>query len=34
MESGPGSIVFIPANTDYAVKAGEAGVRYFRVVTG
>jgi quercetin dioxygenase-like cupin family protein len=30
---GPGSVVFIPANTDYAVRAGDEGVRYFRVVT-
>src|SRR2546430_1930484 len=27
-----GSIVFIPRNTEYAVRAGAAGVRYFRVV--
>jgi len=29
----PGGIVFIPAGTDYAVRAGDEGVRYFRVVT-
>ena len=29
-----GGIVFIPANTDYAVEAGAEGVRYFRIVTG
>ena len=29
-----GGITFIPAHTDYAVKAGEKGVRYFRIVTG
>ena len=32
--TGPGGIAFIPANTDYAVRAGGEGVRYFRVVTG
>jgi quercetin dioxygenase-like cupin family protein len=30
---GPGSLVFIPAQTEYAVRAGDDGVRYFRVVT-
>jgi mannose-6-phosphate isomerase-like protein (cupin superfamily) len=29
-----GGIVFIPARTDYAVRAGHDGVRYFRLVTG
>jgi len=28
----PGGIAFIPARTDYAVRAGHDGVRYFRVV--
>ena len=32
--TGPGGVVFIPANTDYAVRAGDEGVQYFRVVTG
>src|SRR5256714_5562166 len=32
--NGAGSIVFIPRNTEYAVRAGAAGVRYFRVVVG
>ena len=32
--TGPGGIVFIPADTDYAVRAGDEGVRYFRVVVG
>src|SRR5215813_10342686 len=30
----PGGVFFIPANTDYAVRAGDEGVRYYRVVTG
>jgi quercetin dioxygenase-like cupin family protein len=30
--NGPGSVVFISRDTDYAVRAGDAGVRYFRVV--
>jgi quercetin dioxygenase-like cupin family protein len=34
VESGPGSVVFIPRDTDYAVRAGDQGVRYYRVVTG
>ena len=32
VESGVGSVVFIPRDTDYAVRAGEIGARYFRVV--
>jgi quercetin dioxygenase-like cupin family protein len=32
VETGPGGVVFIPANTDYAVHAGDGGVKYFRVV--
>jgi quercetin dioxygenase-like cupin family protein len=30
--NGPGSAVFIPRGTEYAVRAGSEGVRYFRVV--
>ena len=30
----PGGVGFIPAHTDYAVRAGHDGVRYFRIVTG
>ena len=30
--SGAGSVVFIPRETDYAVRAGDTGVRYYRVV--
>ena len=30
--NGPGSIVFIPRDTDYSVCGGDAGVRFFRVV--
>ena len=30
--NGPGSIVFIAADTDYAVRGGDEGVRFFRVV--
>jgi hypothetical protein len=30
--SGPGSVVFIPRDTRYAVRAGPQGVRYFRIV--
>ena len=33
-KTGPGGVVFIPANTDYAVRAGDEGVRYFRFVVG
>ena len=33
-KAGPGGVFFIPANTDYAVRAGAEGARYFRVVTG
>ena len=29
---GPGGVIFVPANTDYALKAGPAGATYFRVV--
>ena len=32
--NGPGSIVFIPRDTKYAVRGGEAGARFFRVVRG
>lgn len=31
--TGPGGVIYIPADTDYAVRAGDAGARYFRVVT-
>ena len=31
-ENGPGSVVFVPRDTDYALRAGDAGARYFRVV--
>jgi quercetin dioxygenase-like cupin family protein len=31
-ENGPGSVVFIPRHTEYAVRAGANGVRYYRVV--
>jgi len=30
--NGPGSLVFVPRDTEYAVRAGESGARYFRVV--
>jgi quercetin dioxygenase-like cupin family protein len=30
--NGPGSIVFVPRDTDYAVRGGAEGVRFFRVV--
>jgi hypothetical protein len=30
--TGPGGILYIPAHTDYAVRAGPQGARYFRVV--
>jgi quercetin dioxygenase-like cupin family protein len=29
---GAGSIVFIPKHEEYAIRAGDEGVRYFRVV--
>ena len=32
VESANGSVIFIPRNTEYAVRAGENGARYFRVV--
>jgi quercetin dioxygenase-like cupin family protein len=31
-ESGPGSIIFIPRDTEYSVRGGDEGVRFFRVV--
>jgi quercetin dioxygenase-like cupin family protein len=31
---GPGAIVFVPPGTDYAVRAGPEGSRYYRIVTG
>jgi quercetin dioxygenase-like cupin family protein len=34
IENGPGSVVFIPRDTEYAVRAGNEGVRYYRVVVG
>jgi quercetin dioxygenase-like cupin family protein len=30
--SSPGSIVFIPRDTEYSVRGGDEGVRFFRVV--
>jgi quercetin dioxygenase-like cupin family protein len=30
--SGPGSVVFVPRDTRYAVRGGPHGVRYFRIV--
>lgn len=32
--TGPGGVVFVPAGADYAVRAGDEGVVYFRVVVG
>jgi quercetin dioxygenase-like cupin family protein len=32
-KTSPGGVIFIPANTDYAVRASDEGVRYFRFVT-
>ena len=32
IENRAGSVVFIPRGTDYAVRAGDNGARYFRVV--
>jgi quercetin dioxygenase-like cupin family protein len=29
---GPGGLIFVPADTDYAVRAGDEVTRYFRVV--
>jgi len=29
---GPGGVIFVPADTDYAVRAGDEAARYFRVV--
>ena len=31
--NGPGSVVYIAPDTDYAVHAGDQGARYFRIVT-
>ena len=31
-KSGPGSVVFIPADTEYSVRGGDEGVRFFRIV--
>ena len=33
-KAGPGELFFVPANVDYAVRAGDEGARYFRVVVG
>jgi len=30
--SGPGSAVYVPRDTAYAIRAGDEGVRYFRIV--
>jgi quercetin dioxygenase-like cupin family protein len=30
--NGPGSVVYVPRDTDYAMRAGAAGVRFFRIV--
>jgi quercetin dioxygenase-like cupin family protein len=30
--NGPGSVVFIPRATEYSVRAGDEGARFFRVV--
>jgi len=30
--SGPGAVVYVPRDTDYALVAGEGGVRFFRIV--
>ena len=32
--NGPGSIVFVPKDTEYSVRGGDEGVRFFRIVTG
>ena len=32
--NGPGSMVFIPRDTEYEMFAGAEGVRFFRIVTG
>ena len=30
--TGPGGLLYIPAHTDYSVRAGPEGARYFRLV--
>jgi ethanolamine utilization protein EutQ (cupin superfamily) len=30
--TGPGGVVFVPGGTEYAVRCGSEGVRFFRVV--
>ena len=30
--SGPGSAVYVPKDTPYAIHSGEQGVRFFRIV--
>ena len=30
--SGPGAVVYVPKDTDYALVAGDDGVRFFRIV--
>jgi quercetin dioxygenase-like cupin family protein len=30
--TGPGGVIYVPAHTDYSVRAGPEGARYFRVV--
>ena len=30
--NGPGTVLYVPRDTDYAMRAGPAGVRFFRIV--
>jgi quercetin dioxygenase-like cupin family protein len=30
--SGPGSAVYVPKETEYAIRSGDQGVRFFRIV--
>jgi quercetin dioxygenase-like cupin family protein len=30
--NGPGSVVYVPRDTDYAVRAGTEGARFYRIV--
>ena len=32
--SGPGSVIYIPAGVEYAMRGGDEGVRFFRIVAG
>jgi quercetin dioxygenase-like cupin family protein len=32
--SGPGSVIYVPPGVEYAMRGGDEGVRFFRIVVG